>query len=466
MVSALTLVFVMATTWFTWRAYDRLSVHRFDLGNVEQVVWNVTHGHGFVMTDPYGTATVSRFAFHIDPLLLVFVPPYAVFPFAKTIILVQILFVASGIWATYLLGRLILSERLGLLMAASYAVLPSVLWATIFPVHAVTVAMPLVMWLMYTAMTRRWWWMLALLVLVLSAKEQVGFSLVVFGAWLWRSRREFRMGLLVMIVSVCWASIATFVVLPQYRPQTQSAAEVYSSVLGASGSEIIASAVADPVRAAHVLVNKRTITTNVKLFLGNGGLAVLNPLSLAAVPDIIINGISNKVQQHDLKFHYQSMMVPWLLVAAMLSWVWIERRTPSSMRRWARAILVIWWCACSVASLYAFGPLPGTPNDRLRFATWRNRYTDMVRDWSRRIPSTARVSATNSVGAWFAGREHLYLFALEVSDAEYVVSLANSGPNPDQTQVAIQARITELQSSGAWETLASDGDFTVLRRRP
>jgi uncharacterized membrane protein len=120
--------------WFSFGRHEKTNSARFDLGNMEQTVWNIVHGHGFVLTDPYGTATVSRFAFHADPLLIVLAPFYTVWQRPETLLFLQVLALASGD-SGGLPGRFI-TPWWAAIFSVIYSI--SVFTGTCVDVHAVT----------------------------------------------------------------------------------------------------------------------------------------------------------------------------------------------------------------------------------------------------------------------------------------------------------------------------------------
>jgi uncharacterized membrane protein len=76
---ALGLVVAGSTAWaglFLVTAVERhesVRSHRFDLGNMVQVVWSTAHGRPFEMTLGTGEQA-SRLGVHVDPILGLFAP--------------------------------------------------------------------------------------------------------------------------------------------------------------------------------------------------------------------------------------------------------------------------------------------------------------------------------------------------------------------------------------------------------
>src|SRR5713101_8975139 len=103
----------LAFTYFV--IYSILSVlrhvtyHSFgpDLGIFDQVFWNTTQGRflestmSLVQAQPH-----SYLADHFSPVYLLLMPAYALIPRPETLLVIQTLFLALGVWPLYLLARL------------------------------------------------------------------------------------------------------------------------------------------------------------------------------------------------------------------------------------------------------------------------------------------------------------------------------------------------------------------------
>src|SRR3990170_2113865 len=114
------LIFIMSlrVTMYRYRNYE---YGKFDLGNMSQMVYNSLHGHFMEVTDYFG-ANMPRWGMsHFDPLLLIFVPVYAVFPDARVLIVGQLVLLISSSLLLYLIGkRVVQSKPVAFLIAASF----------------------------------------------------------------------------------------------------------------------------------------------------------------------------------------------------------------------------------------------------------------------------------------------------------------------------------------------------------
>src|SRR5205823_4599595 len=84
--------------------HDAFLTGRFDLGNMVQTVWSTAHGHFLRMTDLHGDQ-ISRLAAHVDPILVLFVPLWWLWPSPQLLLVVQALVVSLGAVPVFLLAR-------------------------------------------------------------------------------------------------------------------------------------------------------------------------------------------------------------------------------------------------------------------------------------------------------------------------------------------------------------------------
>jgi len=461
-VLALTVLWAAYFSWFTIGRHAKTNSARFDLGNMEQVIWNTSQGRFFTMTDPYGTTQVSRLSFHADFFLLALVPFYAVIPRTETLLLLQVLAVVSGAVAVWLIAKKWFSSPWwGVGWVVVYLINPGLQWSVIFDLHAITFAVPLILWTLWAALNKRWILMVVLGLLVAITKEQSALLLIPFVVWLWKPHRQ--LALIWLAGILAWTAIILLVVLPLSQPQSVNHQEIYQTPFGSTAIEIIKSSVSHPLTFIKTGLAKQNLIYGWQLSAPYGLLNWASPWTLGAGPDYLINALSLKPAQHLIYSHYTSGLTPWLIIGAMASAVWIIKRWPRRLIIGGLGSWIIIWAGVSA---WAFGPLPGAKHDHTKVVRWRNVYAASIMEWAKIIPPSARISVTNNVGSHFARREYLYSFPLGVEPAEYIVVLEDHATPVVATQAEVSAAINKLRTDQAWEILAQQNDLTVLKRRP
>ncbi|HEX9413067.1 MAG TPA: DUF2079 domain-containing protein, partial [Ktedonobacterales bacterium] len=143
-----------------------LSYHSeaFDLGNMDQAVWNTLHGNWFRFTnrgiDWYGPPT--RLAIHVEPILLLIAPLYLIHSGAETLLVLQTVALALGAIPLLALAlrRLPNAPLLGVLFVLAYLASPEILGEALYDFHPVALATPLLLAALYALDARRYGWFL------------------------------------------------------------------------------------------------------------------------------------------------------------------------------------------------------------------------------------------------------------------------------------------------------------------
>src|SRR5205823_10683865 len=98
------------------------------------------------------TGTTTRLSFHVEPILLLIAIPYLFFSSPVTLIVIQALVVASGVFPAAWLARRYLGSRLAqVAFPLAYLLTPPLEAATLYEFHAVTLSAALLLWALYFA---------------------------------------------------------------------------------------------------------------------------------------------------------------------------------------------------------------------------------------------------------------------------------------------------------------------------
>lgn len=120
--------------------HDSFGTSIYDLGNVDQAVWNTLHGRILRFTTQPHMGDI-RLSMHIEPILLPISLLYLVYSSPKTLLIVQTLAIALGAWPLYLIARMKLRNGWpALAFAVAYLLLPALEAANLFEFHAVVLA--------------------------------------------------------------------------------------------------------------------------------------------------------------------------------------------------------------------------------------------------------------------------------------------------------------------------------------
>src|SRR3989339_1470374 len=132
------------------RRYKTLNSYYYDLGIMNQVVYNTSRGRFLEMTNQDLKKNVSRLAIHFDPILAVFAPFYKLYEGPEVLLIGQAIILGLGALAVYLISQKILKKNLtSLMFALSYLTYFAVQRAALFDFHSVTLATTFLLFALY-----------------------------------------------------------------------------------------------------------------------------------------------------------------------------------------------------------------------------------------------------------------------------------------------------------------------------
>lgn len=447
---------------------------RYDLGNMTQAVWSAAHGELFRVSDPDGLR-VSRLGAHVDPILGLFAPLWRIWPHPEMLLVVQALVVATMAVPAYLLARRWLGdERLAVAFAAVALLLPAVQWATLFDFHAVTLAAPLLLWCIWAAVAGRYVTLAVLAVLAALTKEQVGLALFVLGLWMVISLGRRWAGAVLAALSLAWTAIAVGLVIPHFRAGGGNPfVEDRYGELGDGVGGVIKTLVTRPWDAVEVAASADRGMYVLALLVPLLGLSLGAPLLAAgALPDLVLNLLSSRPEQHGIEYHYSAVIAPFLLAAAIRGLATLRNR-PRPSRLPARLVapgpiagVVI---GAAAISGYLWGPLPfwqhvpGGSRVRAEQFTVPDRAA-VLREAIAMIPSDAVVSAGNRIGGHLSDRRTILVFPA-IGNAEFVVVDTLRADVGDDVRPAEHALLVDqLRRRADYATIFARDGVLVFKR--
>lgn len=439
---------------------------RFDVGNLAQVVWSTANGRFLEITDVNGDQ-ISRLGAHFDPIVVLLVPLWWIWPSPELLLVVQAVAVALGAVPVYLLARKHLgSELAGLVFGVVYLLYPPTQWLVVDDFHPVAFATPLLLAAIWFLDEDRLLPFAVCAGAACTTKEQIGLAVAMLGLWYAVAHGRRRAGAVIFGVGTAVAVIATAVVVPLYAPGTGSPFEGRYASVGGSPAGIVRGAFEHPLRLLQELTEHRDLAYLVDLLAPLGGLSLLSPLLAAtALPEVALNLLSDTPTQTSIHFHYTAGAIPGLVAAAVLGASRVQRRWPTHSRALGTGVVVV-----VVASGIVLGPLPiwahvpfGSSlavDDHV--VTGHDRAAARVLD---AIPSDAPVSATNTLGAHLSERRRVFNFPVLREATWIAVDLKRPSyrDNPPGSQFG--RAYARIRRSGDWVVVRQEDGVVVLRKK-
>jgi hypothetical protein len=230
----------------------------------------------------------------------------------------------------------------------------------------------------------------------------MGLPLAALGLWSWLARGQRRAGLLIACAGFAWSVVALKVVVPASRDTENVFYGYYASVGGSPGG-MAKTLVTHPGAIAAKIVSASALSYAFWLAAPLLGLFALAPgLAAIALPQLLLNVLSDWSLTTDPHHHYLAAVVPFFLAASVLG---VARLPAASRVRAATAV----FCVCVGATLVV-GPWPGLPGERNadRELSFSARHVDALRAAVALVPNGAPVSATNRLGSHLSARRYSY----------------------------------------------------------
>lgn len=464
------------TTYFTTASflrYDNFYTGRFDLGNMDQTVWNTFHGRIFQLTDPNGTSIISRLAFHADFILILLAPFYAVWSNPKTLLFIQTVVLGFGALFAYLLSaRILKNKTLSVTFAFAYLLNPSVEHANLYDFHAVTLATTFLLAALFFLLVRRYIFFFLCLILAALTKENVWLisALLSFYCFFMGMRAVFKkhvqISKAIPVISIVF-SVASFIILyflvwyaiPKARGDQHFALSYYSD-FGSSPTEIVKKIIFSPEKTLALLTQQDRLKYLGQLFSPLGFLSIFSPLGIFfALPDLVFMLLSNNSQLYQIYFHYASTITPFIFVSAIFG--------VKNMRKYIQRIpfsfFTYFIITTALITAYSYGPLPFAQNPNLDMMIKPQPYRNAIDDFLSRIPQKYSIAATNNLGSHLSHRQKIYTIPVGLDKADIVVFLLND-PFAQPSLLQQKQMTQRLKKDKNYITLFAIEDFVAFQK--
>jgi uncharacterized membrane protein len=420
-----------------WAIALTFALHRYftfyasyDQGIFNQVFWNNLHGRFFqsslssvlsgavVHNNQVPEVFYHRLGQHFTPALLLWLPLYALFPSAATLVVLQVSLITAGGLMLYVLARQRVNETIALLITAGYYGSNAVIGPTFSNFHDLC-QIPLFVFTLLLALERHWWllfWLMAGLTLLV--RQDTGVILFGVGVYLVSSRRHPRVGVTLCTVSFAYILAVTNLVMPLFSDDISQRFMIerfgqFASGNEASTLEILWGIVSQPGRLlAHLFSDP--LDKLLYLLVQSLPLALIPLRSATAWAIAGFPLLQLLLQQGDtpLSIHirYAMTLVPGLFYGATLWWSVHADRFKNRLRRF--------WIGCLVVSVLIailYNPhrvfyflLPDSYRPWVHVSLVRQwQHSGHLRSLIQQIPPDTSVSATTYVVPHVSGRREV-----------------------------------------------------------
>jgi len=428
----------------------------YDLGIMDQTIYNTFRGRLLELTNPTGVNTFKRMAIHNDILLVLFAPFYFIYQGPETLLVLQSVIIALGALAVYLLSRYVVRSRgLSLTFSCAYLMYVPLQRAILFDFHAVTVSTIFLLFMTYFAVRRRYRTSFIFFILSLFAKENVALTTMFFGAFfifngIKKSQRQtLFFGSLIAIVSIFWFIESIWIIIPFFRQSSHFALSRYEE-FGATPQGVIGGIITHPDEVIQRIFHSDTARYLFVLSAPLVFFSLLAPLwSVITLPEFAINLLSNNWNMRNIFFHYTAVITPFVFIAGIYGARRLMRKLPCITPLMISLPILI---ATGVMS-YFKSPFPFSREKVVYISpAYQLRYIQL---WRKTLKNeNLIISSTPKIAPYFTDRKTFYLFDNRYVLADYVIIRT----------VEIESRHYPYNTKGLKDTI--DGYYKELQKSP
>jgi uncharacterized membrane protein len=473
-VIAAMVAFAVLTAVTVIQRHHEYRTYRNDMGNMVQVVDNTAHGRILQMTGADGRQ-INRLAAHVDPIIAVFAIPWLVWPDPAMLLVAQAALVALAAWPVFMLGRRALGDTAAAALCAAAALLyPPLQFAVLDEFHPVTLVIPLLLFAFVFLEEDRRWLAVPFLVLAALCKEEIPLVIALMGLYFSLRKRKL-WPLLITGAAGLYFLLAVGVVLPHFNGGSSSHFLNRYSGGEESMRSLATGLLTHPWRVATTLLAPSGLAYLAKLLWPFGFTSLASPLTfLISLPELLINLLSSKPQQHSVAYHYVAAEAPFVIAAMVLGLRrisgWIARGSEKTRARGPHRIARLLAAAVVVVAVVATlttGPVSGArPGWGLVLSP---AHRAVIAEALSKVPAGVTVSADNALGAQLSERERITTFPV-IGGVDYVVldSQGRYGPwraralkklraDPDYELVFSREGVLVFKRMGAGSGASSGG---------
>jgi len=325
----------------------------FDTGVYTQPLWNFIHGHGFSVSIIEDNGPL-RWATHVEPILFLIAPLYALWPDPRTLFWLQVTGLSLAALPLYgLAARRLRSEWAALAIVLAYFLMPATQSVTLFDFHAVTLAPLFLLSAIYfldRALAAQgvsfWLWpqisthqtkthtsqpatqnpkspylySALFFLLALSTKEDISLHVFMVGAYLLLLRRRWKEGGTLLAVGLIWFYVTFQLIIPAFR--TGGGHSIYAAwfeTLGDTPLEIALSPFTAPDKVLALIFRPGSLPA---LAMITVPLALLPwaglPLFALTAPSLAFVLLSQNPTLRQLEtWHYAAPMLPFIMLGTI-----------------------------------------------------------------------------------------------------------------------------------------------------
>jgi uncharacterized membrane protein len=446
----------------------------YDMGIYDQGLWLLSRGSSTFMS----VRGLDFWGHHLNIIGLAFVPFYWMGAGPSFLYVVQASALGLGAVPVYLIARdKFQQEWMGLVFALVYLLYAPVQWISWAMFHPEALVITPLLFAWWFATRARWGWYAAMVLVVLSTREDAALAVVMLGLVLLVQlraspdrRRLLAIGVGTSAIGLLWYLLATNVVIPHFNGgRVPFYVTFFYGDYGHSTVQIVGGMLRHPGRVVHDMVQPDRLSFYHQLSWPVGWTYLANPLALLiAAPQMLASVIGSTPYARMIKYQYTSVMIAPIMIAS------IQGAFVFWRFRVATYLLPAWLLGCSIVTNLQWAPSPWNDRDFVVWAQPDPRH-DSLRQALSYVPPGASVTASYQLLPHLTHRRHIYDWPNPFAPAVWGNDDCVGLPDPRTVEYVVldMRQVTDSNrqlfddmtvAGGPFETLFVDDTAIVLHR--
>jgi uncharacterized membrane protein len=286
----------------------------YDLGIMDQVVWNSSQGRLFGRSIEVDNDLADHVRPYLTALGLLYVgvaSPYVLLAFQNLVLAL------AAVPLYRLATRQLGSPAIGLVLAFCLLAYPPLGFVSRFDLHIEALSVPLLILAYDRLDTGQFRSASIYLALTLLCKENLGITVAAFGVFAALVYRLWKFGIAWAVTGTAYSLTALFIVIPAYRGAPSDTLTRYEWI-GGTSPDLISMLLAQPALVAQQIFATEHLLTLLQSLAPLAFVPLTGwPALLPAAPTYAYNFLSSSQVQGSIYAHYMAPVIPFLFIAAV-----------------------------------------------------------------------------------------------------------------------------------------------------
>jgi len=385
---------------------------------------------------------MNYFGAHFSPIFLLILPFYYIFSNAYTLIVIYSLSISLSVLPLFFLAKNILkNENQALMISYMFLIFPSVWMNIINDFVQFTLAMPIIISIIYFYHKKYWKWFYSFLFLLLFIQENTSL-IVIFIGLVFLLKKDFRKGLTILIIGIGYFILTINILIPLLNQGFGGTTEYafFSERFGYLGNDlvsIVSNIITEPYHALTYTPLIWKILYSIQILLPLLLLPIFSIWSLIAIPVLIQNIFSSDIYSMCINVKYSAFVIGVFFVSFIYTLSKLKKSFRGKILKLAFLLIII---STFINGLYPLSTGINLQNERCYkddFKFFENnpqfsqKYHFLIKDYLKLIPKNSSIIASQHIYPHLGGYKSIKTsrFINDCFDTDYVIIDLTDGNN-------------------------------------